>query len=259
MWRYVTCSRRHGGGQPTDWAADNTWIKTNTKSSSALINVRCPCLHGWTVSAYETPPPKILWKQALYTFPFTLREAPLDVSIGASFLNFTQAQGTLALDLHTMIEPLTQAVHLRLGTSTPTRLCIMLQVACTRAREMLCNAYEPREVLGQMLSQNQWMPPKVLFSTLCTYPATVLLRKWHLGFFAFHKLYAVWLYGIKPNCMMSIFTFSLILNWTILSKIINTYSNILMPRYESYSKASHLPLYKLASQLLLQSSRILPF
>jgi len=42
--------------------------------------------------------PKTLWKQALYTFPYTLREAPLDVNTGASSLNFAQARRTLALD-----------------------------------------------------------------------------------------------------------------------------------------------------------------
>jgi len=37
-----------------------------------------------------------LWIQTLYTFPFTLIEAPLDVNTGASSLS--QAQRILALD-----------------------------------------------------------------------------------------------------------------------------------------------------------------
>jgi len=38
------------------------------------------------------------WIQALYTFPFILSEALLDVSTGAISLNFAQAQRTLALE-----------------------------------------------------------------------------------------------------------------------------------------------------------------
>jgi len=42
--------------------------------------------------------PQTLWIQTLYTFSFTSREAPLDVSTGASSLNLTKVQSIHTLD-----------------------------------------------------------------------------------------------------------------------------------------------------------------